>query len=296
MARKAFHFWITSDIGKSGRKCCVLTSVRVYLIQKWLTGKQGSSLPVLSPDRFSTAQVISCILQNVEETQNVSNKQCLRGQSLSVQGAKRMCASLTSPLPYALLVDGWVRPQHGKGVRIYFCHGFFMTQRCYQGFPGKWRGCVNFVLRKDRDCSFRNNWSFADLQNALFWLWGIFFEDAFWILRLGAVVVRGETNKPFWLVSPFLTRNIQGQEFSRLLKLWIRERGGWKTCSFTDSPGKCPSQVVGWESGLRCGGNSWFLHQQCVILSPVVVTANSAELALFLAAIAHRSSTWELRL
>lgn len=29
-------------------------------------------------------------------------------------------------------------------------------------------------------------------------LWGMFFEDTFWILRPEAVMVRGETNKPFW--------------------------------------------------------------------------------------------------
>lgn len=69
-------------------------------------------------------------------------------------------------------------------------------------------------------------------------LWRMFFEDAFWILRFGAEMGRGETNKPFCPCP-----EVHGQEFSPLLRLWIREGGGWKTCSFTDLPGQCPSQV-----------------------------------------------------
>lgn len=128
---------------------------------------------------------------------------------------------------------------------------FVMTWRHYQGFPGKWCGCVDFI--QHGVYSSGNNWSLAGFKKALLCpvvgvLWRLFL-----ILRLGAVMVRGEAEKPFWFVSEFLIPNIHGQEFSRLLKLWIREGGGWKTCSFTDSPGKCPSQMV---------GSSWFLQQQ----------------------------------
>lgn len=69
------------EVGRPGREWCVLTLISVYLIQKSLASKQGSSPYVLSPDHFSTAQFIRRILQTVEEPQSTLNKQCLRESS-----------------------------------------------------------------------------------------------------------------------------------------------------------------------------------------------------------------------
>lgn len=131
--KQTFDFWITSGIGNSGRKCCVLTSIRVYLIQKSLPGEQGSSPPALSPDPFSTARAISCILQNIEETQNVPNEQCLWEGRVHQCRGQRACVHLQPPHYHApsLRMDGSVHSMEKESefTLSWFCHDPEMLSR-----------------------------------------------------------------------------------------------------------------------------------------------------------------------
>ena len=100
-----------------------------------------------------------------------------RAEFISAGGKEHVCIS---SLPSTIRPPcGWMGPSAAwKRSQNLLYRVFVMSQRWYQGFPGNWNGCVNFILRKDRVCSFGNNSSFADFINALprpvgdiFWRW-----------------------------------------------------------------------------------------------------------------------------
>lgn len=96
-------------VGRPGREWCVLTWIRVHLIQKSPASKQGSLLHVSSPDHFSTVQFIRQILQNVEEPQSILNKQCLRESSGTFISAGEARVHFQAPhLTHIFFVDGRV--------------------------------------------------------------------------------------------------------------------------------------------------------------------------------------------
>lgn len=79
-----------------------------------------------------------------------------RAEFISAGGKEHVCISnlpttVRPPCGWMGLSTAW------KRSRNLLYRGFVMTRRCYQGFPGKRRGCVNFILCKDRVCSFGNN-------------------------------------------------------------------------------------------------------------------------------------------